>query len=158
MARSASSSSRSASASWRASSGGTVPFKVSTSPKSALRSGCAGAAPDAHPLGGTPAEAARAAASARACASRTSRSAASKSSRSPMLEPHRQRALLQRGARRLVAGERVGQRDRPLVPVDAHDQLEPDLLELDVALLGERQIEPQLRAPVDDRQLLREPV
>src|SRR3954453_6071822 len=134
MARNASNRSRSASASWRASSGGTVSLSVSSSPNSALRSGVRDA-PDAHPFVGTPADAARAAASARACASRTSRSAASKSSRSPMLEPHRQRAVLQRGARRLVARERGGQRDRPLVPVDPHDQLEPDLLELDVALL-----------------------
>src|SRR5689334_13515418 len=135
IARIAISSSRSASESWRASSGGTVPLSVSNSANSALKSGAGGEAALAQPLGGTPAAAARTASSARSCASRTSRSAASKSSRSPMLEPYGQRAVLQRGARRPVAGKCGGQDDRALVPVDAHDQLEPDLLELDVALL-----------------------
>src|SRR5215212_3902883 len=140
----ASKSSRSASASRRASSGGSVPCRESTSANSAFRSGGLGA-PLAQPLGGTSCDAWRAASSARACASWTSRSAASKASRSSMLESHGQGAVLERRARRLVARERGGQRDRALVTVDADDQLEPDLLQSDVALLGKREVEPQLR-------------
>src|SRR4051812_23371329 len=75
-----------------------------------------------------------------------------------MLEPHRERARVELRARRLVARERAREHDRALVAVDAHDQLQTDLLELDVALLGEREVEPELGAAVDDRELLREPV
>ena len=48
-------------------------------------------------------------------------------------------------------GHRGGQHDRPLLAVDADDQLEPDLLQGDRRPSGERQREPQPRAVVVDR-------
>src|SRR5262245_26125060 len=161
-ARSAISSSRSESASWRVSSVGTTPRSDSISAAIWPRSnaGADRSAPGTlQPRGGTgPAPAARAFSSA----SRISRSASAyccwRGSGSATLEPHDQRAVVELRRRRLEAGERAREHDRALVAVDPHHQLEPDLAQRDVALADEREIEPQLGARAVERELLRQAV
>src|SRR5215208_35217 len=69
-------------------------------------------------------------------------------------EGHLQRAVLEARAARAVGGQPLGQHYRALLPADADDHLEPDLLQIDVALLRERQGQPQRGVPVLRRQLL----
>ena len=63
---------------------------------------------------------------------------------------HRRSPAARRPRRRrggALVRQRGRQHDRPLLAVDADDQLEPDLLERDVALLGERQRRGAASAP-----------
>src|SRR5690348_4930515 len=69
-------------------------------------------------------------------------------------ERHLERPVLERGGGRLEGAQCGGQDDRPPLPVHADDQLEPDLLERDVALLRERKRQAQLGAVLGHVQLL----
>ena len=71
--------------------------------------------------------------------------------RSRSIERHLQRSVLERRAGRMQGGERRREHDRPSLPVDADDQLEPDLLQRDVALARERQRQAQARLLVAAR-------
>src|SRR5215211_230529 len=71
-------------------------------------------------------------------------------------EEHLEGPLLEASAGGGVGRHRGGQDDSPLLPADPHDHLEPDLLEVDVAAVGERQGEAQGGVAVLARELLGE--
>ena len=73
-------------------------------------------------------------------------------------EPDSQRAAFELCLARPERCERRRQHDVALVAAHAHDQLEPDLLEVDLRLLDERDAQPQLGARTVHHQLLAEVV
>src|SRR3954451_509 len=115
--RSISMSATSACVSWAASSarGGGAPLALAAEASSARRSA--------------------AAAVARMRARRAS-SGSSVSGRA--MEAHFERAVLERRAGRTIVGQCRGKQDRALGAVDAHDELQADLAELDLAAIGHR--------------------
>src|SRR5581483_10185891 len=167
-ARSASRSSRRASASRRWRSGGISSrselknaTSVSTSP---LR--CWSDPAACQPAGGGLDAEAAASAIMRSAASeaRSRRSSNRRSASSAALgggsccstERHLEFSLLEPGARRGVSRHGGRKHDRTALAVHPYDQLEPDLLQRDLALAGEGQRHPQAGAVVGDRQLLRD--
>src|SRR6478752_2858425 len=95
--------------------------------------------------------------SAAACAAWT-RSRSSESGSGRAIEGHVQGAVVERGAGGPVFAQRGRQHQRALVTVDADHELEADLLQRDVALLGEGQVHAQLGRVGADHELLREPL
>src|SRR5215218_8025037 len=75
---------------------------------------------------------------------------------SAILEAHLERAALEPGATGTLAGEGGGQDDSPLFVADRDHELGPDLLQADVAALGEWHSQPENRAAVDARDVVGE--
>src|SRR5690349_14582091 len=86
------------------------------------------------------------------------RSRSSESGSAGAIEGHVQGALVERGAGGPVVAHRGRQHQGALVAVDADHELEADLLQRDLALLGEGQVHAQLRGVGADDELLREPL
>ena len=63
-----------------------------------------------------------------------------------LLEPDLERAVVESRAGRRVGGHRGRQHDRPLLAAHAHDHLQADLLQAQVAALGEGHVHAQRRA------------
>src|SRR3954465_11260853 len=93
--------------------------------------------------------------SAAACAA-WARSRSSESGSAGAIEGHVQGPIVEGGAGGPVLAHRGRQHQGALVAVDADHQLEADLLQRDLALLGEGQVHAQLRGVGADDELLRE--
>src|SRR5947207_10436333 len=153
IARIRSSSCRIRSRTCRHSSGGTMSRSVCSSATSACASRAVCSSPSRR---GSPASFSAASWVARMRSRRASSGSSVGMCVRGAIEPNLQGAVLELGAGGTIVAQRGRKHQRPLLPVDAHDQLEADLLERDVAARRERERHPQLGVVGSDHQLLRD--